>query len=169
MIMKNMKILIFLHGTIIMHKNAKGRSREERVKQSLAREPSVLDYINYIPVGCAVNKLRKWEKQGAMIIYFSSHETPADVKKDKAVLKKYGFPTGRVVFRKDGKTYKYITEKILPDVLIEDDCESIGGEKEMTITNVSPSIKKEIKLIVVKEFSGIDGLPDNLYQLLKGK
>jgi len=72
-------------------------------------------------------------------------------------------------FRKDGKTYKYITEKILPDVLIEDDCESIGGEKEMTITNVSPSIKKEIKLIVVKEFSGIDGLPDNLYQLLKGK
>ena len=35
----------------------------------------------------------------------------------------------------------------------------------MTITNVRPAIKKKIKSIVVKEFSGIDKLPDNVKKL----
>ena len=55
----------------------------------------------------------------------------------------------------------------MPDFLIEDDCESIGGEKEMTITFIKPEIKEKIKSVVVKEFGGIDYLPDNLDELLK--
>ena len=44
---RTMKILlIFLHGTTIMHRNAAGKTREERVKQSLGREESVLDYVS---------------------------------------------------------------------------------------------------------------------------
>ena len=161
-----MRILIFLHGTVIMHKSAEGKSRAERVKQSLKRGSSILDYKNYVPVGDAVKKLKNWRSKGARIIYLSSHENITDVKKDKAVLKKYNFPSGSVVFRKKGKQYKDIAEKILPEVLIEDDCESIGGKKEMTITKVSPLIKKKIKSIVVKEFSGIDKLPDDPKELL---
>lgn len=65
--------------------------------------------------------------------------------------------------------YKDIAERIIPDILIEDDCESIGGAKEMTITNVIPKIKKKIKSIVVKEFAGIDDLPDDLSKLKKYK
>lgn len=30
-----MKIMVFLHGTAIMHRNTAGRAREERVKQVL--------------------------------------------------------------------------------------------------------------------------------------
>ncbi|MFH1564916.1 MAG: hypothetical protein ABIC82_03640 [bacterium] len=32
----------------------------------------------------------------------------------------------------------------------------------MTITNVKPEIKQKIKSICVKEFKGIDHLPDNI-------
>ena len=101
------------------------------------------------------------------ILYLSSHETAEDVEKDKIVLGKYNFPKGQVCYRQNGETYKDIAEKIILDVLIEDDCESIGGEKEMTITFVKPEIKQKIKSIVVKEFSGIDNLPDQIIELLK--
>ncbi|OGE71166.1 hypothetical protein A2617_01400 [Candidatus Daviesbacteria bacterium RIFOXYD1_FULL_41_10] len=56
-------------------------------------------------------------------------------------------------------------ENVLPDILIEDDCESIGGEIEMCYPNIKPEIKEKIKHIIVKEFQGIDHLPDNLDEL----
>lgn len=148
-----------------MHKNAAGKTREECVKQSLEREGSVLDYESYMPVGNAVEKLSNWKRQGAEIIYLSSHETEDDVEKDKSVLQRYNFPEGRTSYRKNGESYKDIAEKIIPDVLIEDDCESIGGTKEMTITFVKQEIKKKIKSVVVKEFEGIDHLPDDIESL----
>ncbi|MFA5019895.1 MAG: hypothetical protein WC533_02240 [Candidatus Pacearchaeota archaeon] len=157
-----MKILIFLHGTIIMHKSGIDKSRKQRVEQSVRRESSVLDYVNYVPVGNSVEKLQNWKKQGFEIIYLSSHESFEDVQKDKLVLKKFKFPKGEVVYRKKGEEYKDVAERISPDILIEDDCESIGGKSEMTITYINPKIKIRIKSIVVKEFSGIDNLPDNL-------
>jgi len=162
-----MKILIFLHGTTIMHRSAVGHSREEIVKQVAERDESVHDYASYVPVGNAVGKLKTWQKQGAEILYLSSHETIEDVEKDKFVLKKYGFPDGQVFFRQNGEQYKNVAEKIIPDILIEDDCESIGGKDEMTITHVKPELKKKIKSIVVKEFSGIDHLPDKISALIK--
>ncbi len=157
-----MKMLIFLHGTLIMHKNALGKTREEIVKQSKQREKSVLDYGNYIPIGNAVKKLKCWKKQGVKISYLSSHENIKDVEKDKLVLKKYHFPKGKVYFRQDGKKYYGIVEEIIPDILIEDDCESIGGKKEMAITKVNPKIKRKVKSVIVKEFEGIDKLSDNI-------
>lgn len=160
-----MKMLVFLHGTIIMHKSAVGKTREFRVRQSLEREESVLDYETYVPIGNAVAKLNRWKKQGAEIIYLSSHEPEGDVEKDRAVLRKFNFPEGRVLFRRKGKTYKDIVEEVIPDVLIEDDCESIGGEREMAITFVRPEIKQQITSVVVKEFQGIDQLPDDIHSL----
>ena len=50
----------------------------------------------------------------------------------------------------------------MPDVLVEDDCASIGGAEQMTITNIDTTIKKRMKSIVVREFSGIDWLPDKI-------
>lgn len=38
-----MKIMVFLHGTAIMHPGAAGRTREERVKQVLDRDASLYD------------------------------------------------------------------------------------------------------------------------------
>jgi len=54
----------------------------------------------------------------------------------------------------------------MPDILIEDDCESIGGESEMTYPHIREDLKQKIKSIVVKEFQGIDHLPDSLTALI---
>ena len=53
----------------------------------------------------------------------------------------------------------------MPDVLIEDDCESIGGEKEMTYTNIREDLKFMTAHISVKEFGGIDHLPVSIFDL----
>ncbi len=160
-----MKILVFLHGTTIMHKNGRGLNREDIVKQVIENDESVLDYVSYVPIDNAVEKLKNWEKRGAKIIYLSSHESFDEVKKDKFVLKKYGFPKGEVFFRQKGEKYKDVAERIRPDIIIEDDCESIGGEIEMTYPHINPELKAKIKSIVVKEFEGIDHLPDSLEKL----
>jgi hypothetical protein len=145
-----------------MHQGGIGKIREERVVQSLNQEESVWDFDSYVPIGNAVAKLTSWEQQGLEIIYLSSHESEIDVEKDKMVLEKFSFPVGQILYRRNEEKYKDIVERIVPDVLIEDDCESIGGADEMTITHVDPEIKKKIRSIVVKEFGGIDNLPDKL-------
>jgi len=161
-----MKILVFLHGTTIMHKSAAGQSRTKRVKQVIEKDPSVREYASYIPTEGAMEKLNSWYAQGAQILYLSSHESADDVVKDKEVLNKYSFPPGDVLYRRHGETYADIAERVLPDVLIEDDCESIGGVDEMTLTHIQPAIKKTIKSWVMKEFDGIDGMPDDIHSLL---
>lgn len=160
-----MKIMVFLHGTAIMHEGGLGKTPEERGKQVEENEESVSRYENYVPVDRADEKLRKWQQQGAEIIYLSSHQNEKDVKKDIKVLSNYTFPNAPVLYRRGKETYAEIAERILPDILIEDDCKSIGGELEMTYPHLNPRKKKQIKSIVVKEFSGIDHLPDDLNQL----
>lgn len=160
-----MKIAVFLHGTTIMHRNAVGRPREERVQQVQRREASVRDFASYVPIGDATNKLHTWSKQGANLIYLSSHKRPEDVVLDQVVLTTYDFPAGLVVFRSPGESYQEMTERVSPDVLIEDDCESIGGEQEMIFPHLRPDIQGGIKSLLVKEFEGIDHLPDDLIAL----
>src|SRR3989304_8746046 len=159
-----MKILIFLHGTIIMHKTAKDQKRKEIVKQVIKNEKSVLDYASYIPIGHAVKKLLKWKSQGADICYLSSHVTSKNVEKDESVLKKHLFPKGNIYYRQKREKYKDVIQRIkpLPDILIEDDCESIGGKDEMAHSQLNQEIKAKIKHIVVKEFGSIDSLPDKI-------
>ena len=162
-----MKIMVFLHGTAVMHKNAAGRTREERVKQVLDHcDGSLYDFGSYVPVGSAARKLHAWRQQGAEILYLSSHKSVDDVELDKAVLRNYEFPDGQVFFRQSGEGYNEIAERVLPDFLIEDDCESIGGQKEMTYLHIRPELKARIKSIVVKEFGGIDHLPDDITALM---
>jgi hypothetical protein len=157
--------MVFLHGTAIMHRNAAGRPRAERVTQVRQREESVHDFAGYVPVEDAVRKLQTWVAQGALIIYLSSHRSAADVEKDSTVLRAHHFPAGAVLFRQDGESYQDVAEHALPDILIEDDCESIGGEREMTYPYIRPDLRTRIKSIVVKEFGGIDHLPDELTAL----
>jgi len=59
-----------------------------------------------------------------------------------------------------------VAERVMPDILIEDDCESIGGESEMIYPHIREDLKQKIKSIVVKEFQGIDHLPDSLTALI---
>ncbi len=145
-----MRIMIFTEGTIIMHANANAAK----------------DYPSYVPIGDAAQKIKAWKGQGAEILYLTSRTQASEVKIIRDLLGKYGFTDGQLLFRKKGEAYRDAAERIVPEILIEDDCESIGGKDEMTITHVRPEIKKKIKSIVVKEFGGIDELPDEIYGLM---
>lgn len=168
--------MVFLHGTVIIHKSGVGKSREGRVKDSMEQGELVRDFAAYVPIGNAPEKLQKWVKQGAVILYLSAltedKKARGDeivgeegLKVDQEILDKYGFPKGEIYHRQKGESYADIAEKILPDILIEDDCESIGGEKETVYIKIKPELKARIKHIVVKEFEGVDHLPDNITKL----
>lgn len=155
-----MKILIFTEGTILLHKNGKNLSREKAVMQVIEKDESVKDYSSYIPIGNAGERIREWKNNGATIMYITSRTSPEEIGAIKGVLEKYNFPIGDLVYRKNGEVYANVIEKIAPDVLIEDNCESIGGENEMIYPNLKQELKSRIKSLVVKEFAGIDGLPN---------
>lgn len=165
---KNMKVLVFTEGTTLMHKKGKGLSRKEIVNQSKKRLSFIFDYANYIPIGNAVKKLKTWKNQGAKIFYLTSRIKKGEIRNIKNVLKKYNFPDREnLLFRKKQEQYKDVAEKLMPDILVEDDCESIGGKQEMTYPAIKKELKAKIKSVVVKEFGGIDHLPDNIFTLLK--
>jgi hypothetical protein len=161
-----MKVLIFTEGTLIMHKNAVGHTREEIVKQVRDGEDSSLfEWKTYIPIGCAVEKLQTWKSQDVEILFLTSRMKFTEIEDIKSVLEKHDFPHGELLFRQEGEEYKDVMERAMPDIIIEDDCESIGGKDEMTYTHLKPALKKKVKSIVVKEFGGINHLPDSISAL----
>ena len=147
-----MLIMVFLHGT---------------ATKPAGSDPVGHDFINYQPAGNTVAKIKSWSSQGVQICYLTSHKNSAGVEIDKQVLTNYGFPKGEIYWRQNNEAYKDVAERVMPDILIEDDCESIGGEAEMTYPHIREDLKQKIKSIVVKEFQGIDHLPENLALLLK--
>ena len=150
-----------------MHKSAMGHRRQEIVQQVINNEPSVKDYVHYVPIGHSAGKIEKWAKQGAQITYITSRRDKKEVQDIFDVLIGYNFPQGTLECRKQREDYKDVAERIMPDIIIEDDCESIGGKKETTYPHIRDPIKEKIKSIIVKEFSGIDFLPDDLRALAK--
>lgn len=156
-----MKILVFTHGTIVMHGEGVGVSREERVRQSRERVTSVFDLSQYAPIGQAVTKLWGWQKQGAEIAYLGPSRKPDSMEKNEEILRHLGFPPGTLYYRGPGESYAQVVERVGPDVLIEDDCESIGGAEEMASPHLSPEARARITAIVVPEFGGIDHLTDD--------
>ena len=162
-----MKIMVFTEGTIIMHHGGTGRSAEERSTQVKEKEKSIYDWTSYVPIGGAADKLNIWKKQGAEIVYLTSRKKLDEVELIKGVLKKYDFPEGHLMFCYPGQTYGDVTESVMPDILIEDDCVSIGGTDEMTLSQVKPEIRAKIISITVREFGGIDHLPDEIDKLAK--
>jgi len=161
-----MKILIFTEGTALMHASARYVSREERVKQSSSKSDDVKNFRNYIPNGNAVLKIQNWKNQGAEIYYLTSSTTPKKVDDTCFVLRKYNFPDHQnLLFRKENEAYKDVAEQLMPAIFIEDDCESIGGEIEMTYPHIHSELQKKIHSIIVKEFAGIDHLPSDIKNL----
>jgi 2'-5' RNA ligase len=161
-----MKILVSIQGTILMHRSGLGRTQEERVRQVKKAESSIFDWVSYVPIGHPADKIRVWKDQGAVIAYLSARKTVEDVTADANVLKTHGFPVGTVYSRKGTEGYWDVVERIQPDILVEHDCESNGGEGKMTFPRIRPELRGKLKSVVVSEFGGIDHLPDEISALL---
>jgi hypothetical protein len=154
-------ILVFLHGTSIMHAAAERVSREQRVGQVRDRDPSVHEYRSYVPTPGSVEKITEWCRQGASVAYFSCHRAERDIAADQEVLRLHRFPGGPVYFRRAGESYRTAVERARPDLVIEDDCESIGGASETIAAQLRDSARQTIRRIVLPEFAGFEALPDN--------
>jgi len=144
--MKRLFILVFTEGTTIMH------SSPEKIK----------NYSSYIPVKNAVKKIKTWKEKGCEISYLTSRRLQREIKQVEEVLKKFNFPKGTLYYRKKGEEYRDVVERLRPDIFIDDDCESIGGNNIKEIINQ----KLNIKIVIVKEFGGIDYLPEEPRDLL---
>jgi hypothetical protein len=140
------KVLIFTEGTIIKNKNI----------------IHIFDYNTYVPIGSSVNKINAWYNQGYNIMYLTSRKNIKEVNFIKNILEQFNFPGNCLYYRGKNEKYSNIVEEIAPNIFIEDDCNSIGGEKQMSITYVNKEVKERIKSIIVKEFSGIDNLPNDI-------
>lgn len=142
-------IMIFTEGTVLGPKNRLG----------------LYFHTSYIPIGNCIEKIRSWEAQGANIVYITSRKSEKQVGDIRHLLDKYGFPGSHLYHREKNQKYKDVIEAVMPDILIEDDCRSIGGQWQMCITYMKPELKEKIKSIAVREFKGIDHLPDALSAL----
>lgn len=133
------KIMIFAEGTILKPKSLL----------------LLYNHRTYIPIGNAVALIVTWNQQDAEIIYCTSRKGK-QAEEIAQLLIQYGFTGSKLYFRERKQQYKDIIESVQPDMLIEDDCRSIGGSWQMCITHVAHQIKNIIKSIIVKEFKGID-------------
>lgn len=146
-------ILIFAEGTIIGPKR-------------------FIDFFNmnkYVPIKNCIEKIDNWNKQGAQIIYLTSRKSDSSAQIIRNLLMKFRFPGSYLYYRENSQKYKDVVEALRPKILIEDNCRSIGGSWQMSITYVETDIRKNIKSIVVEEFKGIDNLPDKLNDLMNYK
>lgn len=142
------KVMIFAEGTILKPKS----------------KISVNNLNTYIPIGDAVDRIKGWQQQGAEIIYCTSRRGK-QAENMAALLLKCKFAGSKLYYREKAQKYKDLVETVHPDVLIEDDCKSIGGSWQMCITYVELEIKNKIKSIIVKEFTGIDHLQHDVQKL----
>ncbi len=147
-----------------MHSAALQVDRRERIRQVLDRDPSVRELDAYVPAEGVVEKLRCWSDQGAEIVYLSSHRKPENVAVDAEVVRAHGFPPGRILSRSPGQTYGELIVRELPDMLIEDDCESIGAA-EIAYSQIPSERRGDIRSVVVPEMGGFDHLPTSLTKL----
>lgn len=159
--------MVFLHGTSIMHGSAVGQHRTARVRQVTSKDPTVLDYASYVPTEGAVAKVTAWQRRGAEISYLSSHRTAAAAAIDKSVLAAHGFPAGPLYYRAHGEGYADVVRRWSADVLIEDDCESIGGRPKTTAAELAASSGRAVPCVVIPEFGGLTHLPNEPAQLLR--
>ncbi len=134
-----MKIMIFIEGTTFY-----------------TRFPIFLfSRYGYTPIGNAVEIVNGLQKQGYEI-YLCSYVRKRRYKFIKRIIDFYGMKYTEILCREKGEQYSEIVERIKPDILVEDDCKSIGGQKEWCITDVREEIKVGIRSIIVPEYKGID-------------
>lgn len=144
-----------------MHKSAPGCTREEIREQVMNKDPAIGDFAGYVPIANAVKKIQNWAGCDNKIYYLTSRRNLEEIEAIRSVLVRNHFPVGQLESCGEGEKYCDVVTRVMPDILVEDDCSSIGGESEMAFTYLQPDVKARIKHFAVKEFLGIEALPDD--------
>lgn len=134
-----MKIIIFIEGTTFYTKFPL----------------FIFTKYGYKPIENAVEIVNDWKEKGHEI-YLCSYVHKIRYKYIKSIMDFYGMKYTEIICRSKREQYSEIVERLEPDLLIEDDCRSIGGQREWCITNVKDELKSKIHSIIVPEFKGIE-------------
>jgi hypothetical protein len=157
-----LKLVVFLQGTTLIESGLLGKTREESVKKSREWTTKGGWLGELVPIGEAPKKVRAWSTRGGTELYYlTASRKSENIAKCQAALKKWSFPSGTLLHRNPNESYNEIITPLHPDLIVEDDCESLGGKKEMVYPNLSEEVKRSIASVVVREFEGIDHLPDD--------
>ena len=138
-----------------------GETREDIVQRSRERAVKRGPLGELIPIAHSVSKVTSWKNHGAEIFYMTAAKKPENVRRSEEALRRWSFPEGVLLARKNDESYANVAMREKPDVIVEDDCESIGGAKEMVHPNLPENMKQLIASVVLREFEGIDNLPDD--------
>ena len=137
--MSKIKIMIFTEGTVLKPKNNFG----------------LFNFSSYVPIDDCVSKIQSWQQEGAEIVYCTSRNSKRQVNQIVSLLKNYHFAGTKLYYREPKQKYSDIIEIVMPDILIEDDCKSIGGQWQMCIT-YNTEIKGEDKDTIVASIAERD-------------
>lgn len=116
----------------------------------------------YKPIGQAVEIVNDLYNKGYNI-YLCSYVRKRRYAFIKSVIDFYGMKYTEILCRGNNEQYSDIVECVKPDILIEDDCKSIGGQPKQCITGVDEKLKSKIQSIIVPEFKGIDEIKINVF------
>jgi ribonucleotide monophosphatase NagD (HAD superfamily) len=139
----NKKIMIFVEGTILKPKHNNIFSK--------------MNMTGYVPINNSIETIKKWQEEGYEIIYLTSLKSRKAMKMAQH-LDELGYTGSMVEYRQKNQNYATLIKDELPDILIEDDCKSIGGMENTCYNLLDEKTKKYIKHIVVEEFGGIDNV-----------
>ena len=109
----------------------------------------------YTPIGGAVQKINSWHGQYTVVLCTYRRWRTGLVRR---ALRQYGVQYAVLEHRRRGEQYADVVLRVHPDILVEDDCSSIGGAAEMCVTKLPQNELERIRSIVVPEFGGIDGV-----------
>ena len=135
--MERQKLMLFLEGTAFQTKLL----------------PLPFSKTAYAPIGRAVEKINGWHEQYTVVLCtFRRHRLHLV----RQALRDYGVTYDALEYRRRGESYGDVVMRVRPDILLEDDCASIGGAKETCIAQVPAAQRQAIRSIVVPEFQGVD-------------
>lgn len=153
--------MVFLQGTTLIESGLVGKTREECVKKSRdwALKGGWLGEL--IPIGESARKVGAWSNHVGELYYLTASRKQENVTKCEAALRRWSFPPGTLLHREGQQSYSDVISPLHPDLIVEDDCESLGGTKEMVYPNLAENVRRSIASVVVREFEGIDHLADD--------
>ena len=143
-----------------------GDTREDSVRRSREWAAKRGPLGELVPIGNSAAKVNSWRNHGAEICYATASKKPENVRRSEEALRRWSFPEGVLLSRRNEESYADIAVREKPDVIVEDDCESIGEAKEMIYPNLPEETRQTTASVVLREFEGIDGLPDDPKLLL---
>src|SRR3989454_11196131 len=86
-------------------------------------------------------------------------EDPGSLAKVRGALQDAGAPEGELSYRRENEHYGQAPERAAADIIVEDDCESIGGPGQMAYPKLGPDSKTKTNSVIIPEGGGIEPLP----------